>query len=215
MDYGHQRDCLRELFDALPAYVFCVDADVRILEYNRAAARLLADSGDTILRQRGGEALACLHRNDSVDGCGRGDACRLCPVRGAVSDAIASGQPVRRQGVFEQERGGRVSRVPLLVSASPCWWLGQPAAVVMVEDISPTTELGRLVPVCMRCHKVRDDGAYWVGVEEFLSGSLAIDCTHGYCPECAQAEIALIDAELSALDAQGHSPASRSDMLPS
>lgn len=42
------------------------------------------------------------------------------------------------------------------------------------------------LPVCCNCRKVRDDGGYWHGVEEYLRAHAGTQFTHGLCPDCAQ-----------------------------
>jgi hypothetical protein len=64
-------DFMKAVLDALPSVVFVVDGDVRIQEYNAAAAGLLIADGRTIVKRRAGEVLHCLHSNDVPEGCGR------------------------------------------------------------------------------------------------------------------------------------------------
>jgi PAS domain-containing protein len=45
--------------------MFVVDEDVRIIEFNRAASQFLSADRETVLRQRGGEALQCLHSTEN------------------------------------------------------------------------------------------------------------------------------------------------------
>jgi len=47
------------------------------------------------------------------------------------------------------------------------------------------TSLSRgLLPVCARCHRVRDDDGYWQEVESYISGRTPGDFLHGLCPDC-------------------------------
>jgi PAS domain-containing protein len=73
MDETEDTKILRKVFDAIPAIVFVVDHDVRIQEYNSAAADLLIAERRTIIKQRAGEVLHCLHSTEVQDGYG------LCP----------------------------------------------------------------------------------------------------------------------------------------
>ena len=80
---------LRQLLDAIPSYVFLVDKDVTILDYNAAAGAFLGIGRRRILRHRGGDVFHCLHSRDVTAGCGRGPFCKDCLVRGAVNEAFA------------------------------------------------------------------------------------------------------------------------------
>lgn len=44
--------------------------------------------------------------------------------------------------------------------------------------------LGRLIPICMYCKKVRDDEDYWQVLEEYLNREWEAEFSHGICPEC-------------------------------
>jgi hypothetical protein len=41
-----------------------------------------------------------------------------------------------------------------------------------------------LIPVCMHCGKVREDGTRWTPMAAYLKIRLDVDVTHGLCPEC-------------------------------
>ena len=108
-----------QLLDAIPSYVFAVDEDVRILQYNAAAAALLGTNDPDVLRRRGGEVLHCIHATDSPEGCGHGPSCRTCVVRNSVTAALTEGKRIRQRARLELVSGGKRQEVFLLVSASP------------------------------------------------------------------------------------------------
>ena len=41
-----------------------------------------------------------------------------------------------------------------------------------------------LLPICMHCHKIRDEKETWQRLESYLSEHSDADFTHGVCPEC-------------------------------
>ncbi|MHA1672924.1 MAG: hypothetical protein ACTSYI_04800 [Promethearchaeota archaeon] len=57
------------------------------------------------------------------------------------------------------------------------------------RDIS---ELTKILPICAKCKKVRDDTGYWKQVEEYFS-THDMKFTHGLCPDCAQESFAEMD----------------------
>jgi hypothetical protein len=85
----NERSLLRAVFDALPSLIFVVDRDVRIHEYNAAAAELIMAGRETILRRRAGEILHCIHSDEVAEGCGRSSSCKNCIIRGSVNKAFA------------------------------------------------------------------------------------------------------------------------------
>lgn len=53
--------------------------------------------------------------------------------------------------------------------------------------IGLTTQVKKLasfIPICSYCKKIRDDQAYWQGIEEYLSEQQGATLSHGVCPTC-------------------------------
>lgn len=45
-------------------------------------------------------------------------------------------------------------------------------------------QLRGLLPICMYCKKIRNDGDYWEQVETYISEHTEAEFSHGICPEC-------------------------------
>lgn len=41
-----------------------------------------------------------------------------------------------------------------------------------------------LLPICMHCHKIRDDGEAWHGLEQYVEQHSAATFSHSLCPDC-------------------------------
>jgi PAS domain S-box-containing protein len=41
-----------------------------------------------------------------------------------------------------------------------------------------------LLPICVKCKKIRDDEGYWNQIEIYLKKHADVDFTHGFCPDC-------------------------------
>lgn len=52
--------------------------------------------------------------------------------------------------------------------------------------LAEVKELKEILPVCMRCKKVRDDEGYWSRLEAYLKEHKNIAVSHSFCPECAK-----------------------------
>jgi PAS domain-containing protein len=137
---------LRQLLDAIPSYVFLVDKDVTILDYNAAAEAFLSVGRRSILRQRGGNVLHCLHSREVTAGCGRGPFCKACLVRGAVNEAFAGKKTVRRQVRMDLTSGRSVKHLDVLLTASPFEYQGHERVVLILEDIGGIAALRHLLP---------------------------------------------------------------------
>jgi PAS domain len=182
-------DILRSVFDAMPSLIFVVDNDVRIQEYNAAAAELLLLKRPSVLKRRGGEVLNCLHAADVPEGCGRAPVCKECVIRNSVAEAFRGKRVVRRRKKLEILRDGRKIEIYALITASLFYYGERPLSLLVIEDISEMAELQRLIPICSICKKVRDDKESWSRLESYFKEHWDVDFSHGYCPECYKKEM--------------------------
>ena len=97
----------RMLFEAMPIPVFVVDEDVRILECNTSAARLLGRNKRFLIGKRCGEALNCIHALEAPGGCGHSPDCGKCVVRKSVRAALRGRSVVRHEAQMEFGRNGK------------------------------------------------------------------------------------------------------------
>jgi hypothetical protein len=174
----------RQLLDAIPSYVFAVDEDVKVLDYNAAAGALLRGTREEVLQRRSGELLQCIHATESPEGCGHSEACDDCVVRNSVTEAFTGQKIIRRRVRMHLRNGGALTEFHGLLTASPFLFEGRKAVLLILEDISEIIELQRIIPICMHCKKVRDDEQFWSNVEAYLHRHLDLRFTHGLCPDC-------------------------------
>jgi PAS domain-containing protein len=172
---------LKSMLDAIPLPVLVVDRDVKVVEFNEAAAPLVERSRKRGFRRPAGEFLGCLHAHS---GCGNGLHCADCVIRGAVLESFEGRKLVRERARMERVDGGRVRMTHLLVTTSLFECNEEPFVLLTLEDISDLLDLKRLVPICASCKKVRDDHEAWHQVEAYISDHLPVDFSHGLCPEC-------------------------------
>jgi hypothetical protein len=182
-------DMLRSVFDAIPSLIFVVDDDVRIQEYNVAAAEFLLIQRSAILKRRGGEVLNCLHSTDVPEGCGRAPFCKNCVIRDSVAEAFQGNRVVRRRARLEIIRDGNKIDIYALITTSPFRYKERPLVLLVIEDISEIAELQRMIPICSICKKVRDDKESWFRVEAYFKQHWDVDFSHSLCPECYKIEI--------------------------
>lgn len=166
--------------------MFVVDKDVRIIEFNRAASQFLSAGREQVLRQRGGDALHCLHSTETPEGCGHAPYCQNCVVRKSVQEAFHGQSVVRRKWKMELLSGGKARDVYVLVTASPFRFRRQPLALLVIEDITELEEIRRIIPICSKCKKIRNDQQYWAELESYFKEHMDLDFTHGLCPQCFQ-----------------------------
>ena len=54
----------------------------------------------------------------------------------------------------------------------------------ILEFTNQIRTLKQLIPICMYCKKVRDDGDYWQQVETYIHECTGSNFSHGICPDC-------------------------------
>jgi len=179
-------DFFKAILNAIPSPVFVVDADVRIHEFNEAAAPLLVQNPSLALQLRGGEALHCLHSTDVPEGCGRGPFCEGCVIRNSVNHSFSGRKISRRATRMELVRGPSVQEVYVLVTTAPFQYQDQSYALLILENISELMDLRSVIPICASCKKIRNDEEYWEHVEAYFKSHLDMDFSHGICPDCVK-----------------------------
>jgi len=205
----------RVLLDAMPCPVFVVEEDVRIIDFNAAAGKILNEKREIVLRRRAGEMLHCLHSTETPEGCGRAPACRQCPIRNSVNCALGGQTPLRQTAKLELVVQDQIAEALFLITVAPLTFENIHLALVILEDIQEITILRQMLPICSHCKQVRDDENYWQSVESYLSAHLEIDCTHSLCPACAEKLFPEYALALKREEEQGKLPFSKSGAVSS
>jgi hypothetical protein len=174
----------RTIFDAIPLPAFVVDADAQILDMNRAAVEFCGQDLNAVYKRRGGDVLHCLHATDVPEGCGRGPSCSSCIIRNSVK-ACLKGQTVTRR-IMNLQLASEASPkdLQILVTASPMPGSEERTALLILEDITEISALKNIIPMCMKCRKIRNDEQYWQTVEQYFHEHIGVDFSHGICPKC-------------------------------
>jgi hypothetical protein len=189
---------IRSVFDTLPSIIFVVDDDVRIQEYNKAAAEFLLVNRSSILKRRGGEVLHCLRSFDVPKGCGHGPLCKDCVIRTSVTKAFDGKRIVRRRTRIEIIRNRKKIEIYALITANPFNYNGRPLVLLIIEDISEIAELQKMIPICCICKKIRSDQESWSLIESYFKEHWDVDFSHSLCPECYQSEMEKLRADIEA-----------------
>ena len=177
---------LRTIIDTIPAALYVVDQEARIIDMNHFGAQLTNNGKDDSLHRRSGEILHCVYAMNAPHGCGTTEHCPDCVIRNAVRDCCAGQHVVRRKVELLREEQNEVYRSVYLVSASPFQHEGQTLAILSLEDITELAVLRELVPICSQCKKIRNPEDHWETIENYLSRQSGTELTHSICPDCVQ-----------------------------
>lgn len=190
---GYGEELFRSVFDTIPSLLFIVDRDVRIQEYNAAAAPLLAGNRSSIIRRRAGEVMHCLHSMDAPKGCGQGSACSNCRIRNAVRQAFQGNRSVRLRVRLELIQNGVKTEMYAMISAAPFRFRNQSLVLLTIEDISEIAKLRQIISICAVCKKVRNGEESWQQLEAYFKEVWGVDFSHGLCPDCFKREMGKLD----------------------
>jgi hypothetical protein len=174
----------RQFLDAIPSYVFLMDRDMVIHDFNAASATLFNSDGEMALFERGGDALHCIRSTDHPAGCGHSVRCVSCLLRRAVRAAYDTSAAVRQGASLELRAGARSRVLHCALTASPIALGSQKLVLLVIEDISEIVALRLLLPICKYCETVRDAQECWSDLETYLHENLDGFLSHGICPSC-------------------------------
>ena len=75
----------------------------------------------------------------------------------------------------------------LNVTTTPVDYDGRRLSLLLLEDQTEVVTLRQIIPICMKCGKVRDGEDYWQRVDAYLSKTYQVGVSHGVCPTCLPA----------------------------
>ena len=177
---------LHGVFDSIPAMLFILDDDVKILHLNATASNGLGLDIRQVYKKRGGEAFHCVHSTEVPEGCGHAPTCKTCVIRNAVAHAVNGEKTYRKACVMELKTENKKQDVHLLVTASPLCYEGKTYVLLTLENVSDLIHLKNLLPICMHCKRIRDDEGYWNDVAAYFASHLDVEFSHGLCKECLE-----------------------------
>jgi DNA-binding CsgD family transcriptional regulator/PAS domain-containing protein len=136
----YQDEFLQSVFDAIPAFVFIVDEDVKLYFWNTRARQLVGHDPAQVYKRRGGEVLHCIYALQAKDGCGTDKYCSECIIRNSVSKSFDDGKTRREFARLQLWSGETITEVYLLVTASPFHYKEKEYALLLIEDVSHLLE---------------------------------------------------------------------------
>ena len=84
--------------------------------------------------------------------------------------------------------GKKPRELYILVSATPVAGQAQKRVLLILEDVAELMRLRNLLPICLRCKRVRVGQGPWKDVGTYLQRHLDVLINSSYCPECLRAQ---------------------------
>ena len=91
---------------------------------------------------------------------------RLCDKNGNAIGLICVGHDVTEQRSMENQKEVLIRELQ--------------------DALSRVKTLQKLLPICSKCKKIRDDEGYWSRIEEYFDKHADTQFSHGLCPDCAE-----------------------------
>lgn len=174
----------KTILESVANPVFIVDGDFKIHGYNMPGGRLIDIEPDRVLGMEYGDAIHCVHSKDSANVCGGVAACKKCAIRKSVSLSYHSNKFVREKCEIQLKKDNKVENIRTMITTAPINYSDQTLVLIILEEISELIELRDILPICVKCKKIRDDKEYWQNVEKYLSNYPDIKFSRGICPKC-------------------------------
>jgi hypothetical protein len=180
---------IQAMLDSIPAIVLAVDADVKILAYNRTAQALI-NLKEPVYLKRAGEILHCIHPKKEGKDCGKTSQCQDCLIRQSVNHCFAQKNQVRAVAELELETQKGVERFQGVIQVVPMM-NDESKVMIMISHLRNVTQESRILNICAKCmKKVRSQKGKWINIEHYFKESLDVYLSHGYCDECYKEALA-------------------------
>ncbi len=124
---------LVDMLNSMPQIVLVLNTQRQIVFANRALLEYLDCTLDTMLGQRPGEALDCVHSRDEEWGCGTSEFCRMCGAGQAVVQGLNGEKAVQECRIT---RRCSHESLDLRVHAAPLDFAGENWVQFVLTDIS-------------------------------------------------------------------------------
>lgn len=60
------------------------------------------------------------------------------------------------------------------------------------DALDHVRKLQGILPICMHCHKIRDDEESWLQIENYLMEHADVQFSHGICAECMELHYGIV-----------------------
>lgn len=164
------------LLDGMSDGVVVLDRSNRILLANPAAREIFALDGGS---EREAKCVEALREAESARG--------QIEIPGEEKQARRSLE-VRANTIYDR-RGEVAGRLFVIRDQTERKALEEEREALILkleEAVSTVRKLEELLPICASCKKIRDDNGYWDQIEEYLGSRLAVQFSHGLCPDCME-----------------------------
>jgi len=142
---------LKAVYDQAPLLMCVINQSREVLHANRAFARFVGKSEETLRSGRPGAVLGCINALDDPRGCEYGQNCESCALRLAMRKTFDTGcghQAVEYRATLQQE--GAARKIVMLASTTLIQTGGPPVLLLCLEDVTDRTKARQLIADSLR-----------------------------------------------------------------
>ena len=85
---------LNAMFNSSPVGMMLINENTEVARINAYLTDMTGKNSEELLGLQPGEIFNCANAHNDKGGCGKGEACGACPVRGAVTKVLETGRPI-------------------------------------------------------------------------------------------------------------------------
>lgn len=124
------------MLESFPEPAVILNPARQIVRANQRLAGLIRRDADSLVGERVGDALACVHAAEAPNGCGTTEHCRVCGAARAIEQAAASERQATQECRISATAEQGPAALDLRVWATPVSVGGAPYLVVAMRDTS-------------------------------------------------------------------------------
>lgn len=131
------QEFFNELFGSITGIGAVINKHRQIVYVNKEFLGLLGVEGiESILGNRPGEVLSCVHLRNSTGGCGTAHACQFCGAHNAIVDSQQTGMKISREALITTRKDGKYKSLDLKIISTPINLSGHKFLALVIQDIS-------------------------------------------------------------------------------
>lgn len=133
------------IFEGVPLMMIVLDRERRVLRINRQAAEFIGRPAEEMLGRSFGEAVRCVHAQDTPAGCGAGAWCQQCQIRASIARVLRTQEGEKRRAIRHRLwADGAFQEATLSLSVMPLTIRQEGMVLVACHDCSTaaTHEMG-------------------------------------------------------------------------
>ena len=127
---------LKYILDALPYVAGILNSRRQLVYSNQALLDMVgAATIDEVLGKRTGEALHCMHADETPGGCGTSESCRCCGMAQALARSEARDEKVTEECRITAHTNGSTFSYDLSVTTTPYEYNNVQYTIIAIKDI--------------------------------------------------------------------------------